>query len=320
MSAVDTADPDAVRGEPDLRCSPWTHAQGVDPIGSAGSFDQLLLVEWPLPWPADVREVPTLADAAADPRARVMMVVPRADDAEADGLVRVVHHRRAGTHRLTGVDHRLPAADVPALLAALLQQPEHDALDWPTVVGQSPPEVLVCGHGRRDPCCGRWGTLLHVELLARATDVRVWRCSHTGGHRFAPTAITLPDGRAWAYADADLIEGIVARTADVASLAAHDRGCMALDPWAQVVERALFGRFGWAWLDAEVTASHNEVAGDGQSARVQLEWRTGDGTAGHADADVVVTRTLPVPICGEPPDRATKSSPELALRRLRVSS
>lgn len=319
MSAVDTADPAATPDEPDLRCSPWTRAQGVDPIGSAGSFDELLLVEWPLPWPADVSEIPALADAAADPRARVMTVVPRADHAGADGLVRVVHHRRVSTHRLTGVDHRLPALEVPALLAGLVGQPERDQRDWPTVVGEAPPEVLVCGHGRRDPCCGRWGTLLHVELAARATDVRVWRCSHTGGHRFAPTAITLPDGRAWAYAHADLIEGIIARTADIAGLAAHDRGCMALDPWAQVVERALFGRVGWAWLDGDVTATRTEVADDGQSARVRLEWRTGDGTPGHADAEVVVTRTLPVPICGEPLERATKSSPEFELRRLDAS-
>ncbi len=318
MTSVDAADPRATRLEPDLRCSPWTYAQGVDPIGSAGTFDQLLLVEWPLPWPADVGEIPALAEVAADPRARLMTVVPRPDDEEADELVRVVHHQRVGTHRFAGVDHRLPAGDVPTLLAALLDEPDRPQHAWPTAVGDAPTEVLVCGHGRRDPCCGRWGTLLHVELAARATDVRVWRCSHTGGHRFAPTAITLPDGRAWAYADADLIEGVVARTADVARLAAHHRGCLALDMWAQVAERALFTRFGWEWLDGEVTAARTTVATDGQSARVELEWQSGDGIPGRAEADVEVTRVLPVPVCGEPPEAARKSSPELALRRLDI--
>lgn len=316
MSTIDAAEPEARASGPDLRCSPWTQAQGVDPIGSAGSFDQLLLVEWPLPWPADVSEIPALAAAAADPRARLMAVVPRADEAPADGLVRVVHHRRTGTHRLVGVDHRLPAADVPGLLASLLDEPAREQHDWPTVVGDAPPEVLVCGHGRRDPCCGRWGTLLHVELAARATEARVWRCSHTGGHRFAPTAITLPDGRAWAYADADLLDGVVTRRADVGWLASHDRGCLALDPWAQVVERALLGRFGWAWLDGEVTRADTRVTADSRSAGVRLEWRTTDGLTGRADALVEVTRTLPVLVCGEPPEAATKSSPEYALRRL----
>jgi hypothetical protein len=318
MSAVDAADPHAAPRDRDLRCSPWTQAQAVDPIGSAGAFDQLLLVEWPLPWPADVGLIPALAEAAADPRARVMTVVPRPDDGATDELVRVVHRRRTSTHQLVGVDHRLPVADVPALLASLLDAPERDQHDWPTVVGDAPPEVLVCGHGRRDPCCGRWGTLLHAELATRESAARVWRCSHTGGHRFAPTAITLPDGRAWAYADVDLIDGVLDRTADVAGLVPHDRGCLALDPWAQVVERALFERTGWAWLDGAITEVQTAVAADRQSARVTLRWRSADGATGGAEAEVVVTRTLPVLVCGEPPETAKKSSPELALRRLDV--
>src|SRR5687768_4046226 len=101
------------------RCSPWTQAQGVDPIGSAGAFDQLLLVEWPLPWPSDVGEVPALAEIAADPRARLMMVVPHTDGADGDGLARIVHHRRVATHRLHGVDHRVEPGALPELLAAL---------------------------------------------------------------------------------------------------------------------------------------------------------------------------------------------------------
>lgn len=302
-----------------FRCSPWTQAQGVDPIGSAGAFDQLLLVEWPLPWPSDVGDVPALAGIAADPRARLMMVVPRPEDGAGDGLTRVVHHRRVGTHRLHGVDHLVEPAAVPSLLAELLDAPDRPQDDWPSVVGLAPPEVLVCGHGRRDPCCGRWGTLLHMELAARQTGVRVWRCSHTGGHRFAPTAITLPDGRAWAYVDADLVQGVLDRTADVATLAAHDRGNVAFDPWAQVVERAVFGHVGWGWLDHEITKVTTEVTNDGRAARVRLRWSGPDGAIGHAEADVEVARILPVLVCGEPPEAAKKTSPEYALRRLEMS-
>src|SRR5689334_24555585 len=106
--------------DPAFRCSPWTQAQGVDPIGSAGSFDALLLVEWPLPWPNDVADIPELAEAARHPGARVMIVVPQGDD---DGRRTVVHRRRTGTNRLDGVDHRVPADEVPALVAELLADP-----------------------------------------------------------------------------------------------------------------------------------------------------------------------------------------------------
>jgi hypothetical protein len=316
VSAVDAAELEPRPRNPEYRCSPWTQAQGVDPIGSAGAFDELLLVEWALPWPSDVSEVEALAVAAAHPGARVMMVVPREDSA-ADGLRRVVHHRRTSTHHLTGVDHRVEVDGIPELLAALLAEPERPQHEWPTVVGDAPPEVLVCGHGRRDPCCGRWGTLLHAEVAARGLDARVWRCSHTGGHRYAPTAITLPDGRAWAYADVDLLEGVLTRTGDLPALREHDRGCTALDQWAQVVERALFAEHGWPWLDGEITNASTEVADDGRSATVHLGWRLADGTAGEASGEVDVARVLPVLVCGEPPEVAKKTSPELSLRTLR---
>jgi hypothetical protein len=316
VSALDAAETDPVPRDPAFRCSPWTLAQGVDPIASAGRFDELLLVEWPLPWPSDVGEVAALAGAAAHPGARVMMVVPHTPE-PGDGLRRVVHRRRTGAHELPGVDHRVEVEAIPRLLDALLAEPDRPLHDWPTVVGDAPPEVLVCGHGRRDPCCGRWGTLLHAELAAGAIAARLWRCSHTGGHRYAPTAITLPDGRAWAYADGSLLERVVTRTADVAALTAHDRGCTALDPWAQVVERALFAEHGWAWLEGEVTDVETAVAADGGSATVELRWRLADGRTGTAEAEVEVTRVLPVLVCGEPPEVAKKSSPELALRSLR---
>ena len=57
--------------------------------------------------------------------------------------------------------------------------------------------VLVCTHGTRDDCCAIMGNAtfrgLREELGAR-DDVLVWQTSHLGGHRFAPTLVTLPDG------------------------------------------------------------------------------------------------------------------------------
>jgi len=81
----------------------------------------------------------------------------------------------------------------------------------------------------------------------------------------------------------------------------------------------MFARTGWEWLDVEVTDARTEVAVDGRSASVRLEWRDPRGTAGRADATVEVARVLPVLVCGAPPEAAEKSSPELALRTLFVS-
>ena len=304
MSAGDEQD--------DFRCAVWTEAQGVDPIGSAPRFDALLLVEWPLPWPKDVSEIDALSAAAgADPLVRVMTVLP--EPGVDDGLVGVVHHRRGEGHGLTGVDHRVPRDEVPALLDRLLAGPQADSGALPSAIGQAPDDVLVCGHGRRDPCCGRWGTLLQVEAAARLPDQRVWRCSHTGGHRFAPTAITVADGRAWAWADADLLAAITRRAMPVAELAERDRGSVLLDPWVQPLERELFQRHGWAWLDGRLLAATATLADGGRRAAAEVRWRDPHGAEHSARGDVVVTRDIPVLVCGEPPEAATKTSQELAL-------
>lgn len=302
---------DAPASDASFRCSPWTRAQGVDPIGSTPRFDALILVEWPLPWPADVSEIPALAGASLTPGVRVMLVLPRHDD-RVDGLSRVVHHRRVDANLFVGTDHLTPHAEVPALVAALADEPLDDR-HRPSAVDVAPPEVLVCGHGKRDACCGRWGSLLHAELAARLDGVRVWRCSHTGGHRFAPTAITLPDGRAWAYVDADVISDVVHRLGEPADLRDHDRGSSALDPWAQVLERAVLAERGWAWLDQRDLAVRTVVSDDGGRADVTMSW-----PGGTASGQVTITRTLPVLVCGQPPETATKTSPEYALSRFEL--
>jgi hypothetical protein len=297
-----------------FRCAPWTRDHQVDPVGSAGTYDGFLLVESPQPWPDDVSSIPALAGAATrDPRVRVLAVVPRVEDDT--GLLRVVHWRRDEHGRFAGLDHRCDPAGMPELLARLVDDPAACAAG---AVGEAPPEVLVCTHGRRDACCGRWGTLLHAEVAARWDGVRTWRCSHTGGHRFAPTGLTFPDGRAWASLDPDVLDGIVTRSIDPVALRAHYRGSTALDEWGQVVERALFERFGWSWHDHELQRSRTTVAPDGRSARVDLRWRAPDGRTGRAAATVEVRRDIPVLVCGLPPDQATKTSTELALRDLDV--
>jgi hypothetical protein len=62
------------------------------------------------------------------------------------------------------------------------------------------PVVLVCAHGKRDQCCARLGRPIAAGL---GMDYRglVWECSHTGGHRFAPSLIMLPSGYSYGRLD-----------------------------------------------------------------------------------------------------------------------
>ncbi|WP_235870499.1 sucrase ferredoxin [Rhodococcus xishaensis] len=74
-------------------------------------------------------------------------------------------------------------------------------IDLTRVAGPAPglgepvvePVVLVCAHGKRDRCCAVLGRPVAADLAAEFGDA-VWECSHTGGHRFAPSMILLPSG------------------------------------------------------------------------------------------------------------------------------
>jgi|GEM_PF-1859819 len=52
--------------------------------------------------------------------------------------------------------------------------------------------IFVCTNGKRDRCCAKFGLPLFKEL-SKQNNWDVWECSHIGGHRMAPTLITLPD-------------------------------------------------------------------------------------------------------------------------------
>jgi hypothetical protein len=60
---------------------------------------------------------------------------------------------------------------------------------------------LVCVHGNRDACCGRFGRQLADTLAGRGYPV--WETTHLGGHRFAPNLVILPRGLYYGPVDAD---------------------------------------------------------------------------------------------------------------------
>ncbi|MBX6388969.1 MAG: sucrase ferredoxin [Frankia sp.] len=325
---------EAIDPEPDFRCAPWTQGQRVDPIGSALTCDLLVLVEVAPPWPHDVGEMPAFAELTRrdELRGARLLAVRVPDDeplvAVADvpaprlatdlsstatpAGVAVTIWRRGESGGFVGADHVVASDRLVETVAALVADPA-------AVPGQpAPPEVLLCAHGRRDRCCGRLGTRLALDVAAAWPGVRVRRCSHTGGHRFAPTGFTLPDGRAWGFLEFDVLDTIVRRSGPP-PLSGHYRGDLALDMWGQVAERELFARFGWRWLEHRLISAQTEVAPDRRAATVRLAWTGPDGPV-QAVAEVEVSRDVPVLVCGEPPEKAKKASPELALRSIEISA
>jgi hypothetical protein len=178
-------------------------------------------------------------------------------------------------------------------------------------------DVLVCTHGRRDACCGNAGTRLWQDAseAGLGPGVRLWRTSHTGGHGFAPTLATFPDGRLWAWMDLELLRGVLARSIEPSRLERHYRGAAALaSPAIQAVEREAFLDAGWEWLDNSVSAEELDDAEGGIT--VGIDYRTPSGRTGRYEGSVAVGRVVPVPECGRPLDQAVKTQPELVVSGL----
>ncbi|MEO9223732.1 MAG: sucrase ferredoxin, partial [Acidimicrobiales bacterium] len=161
------------------------------------------------------------------------------------------------------------------------------------------PDVLICTHGARDVCCGGAGMKFATEFASAHPELVVWRTSHLGGHRFAPTALTLPDGNLWAYCDEPLLAGILDRSVDVGSAAAHHRGCSAAPTAAQLVERAALLAEGWPLLDCtRMTGVDARSKDDGGGHDAWCEVRRPDGTGARYAGRVTVNRVVHVPPCG----------------------
>lgn len=292
-----------------VRCADFTRGLEVDPGGTAIRADRLIVAETPLPWPKPVFGHPLLADvpdlvAAAAVPTRVLAAVPERDP---DHLAVVAYDRVAG-----GAVRSAWTADeatLGATLRAVVHGDEPEAAE-PVVEATPVAEVWICAQGSHDLCCGADGTRLAMDIADRWDDVVVRRVSHTGGHRFAPTAITLPDGRMWAYLDPTGLHEILTRTGDPAALAERCRGWWGAAPGpAQVAERALLGMAGWAW---ELAPRSAEVVDETDGVTtVRLE--AGEPPARVWHARVRVARNVPTIACRAPGGLPAKPGVEFEL-------
>ena len=102
------------------------------------------------------------------------------------------------------------------------------------------PILMVCTNARRDVCCAVRGRPVALQSSAQRPG-QVWECSHTGGHRFAPTGVLLPHGQAFArLSPRSAVAAVDAATRGEVPAellgAAHDRGRSHLPAPGQAAE------------------------------------------------------------------------------------
>lgn len=256
------------RERPLSLCSLVSEANGEDPIGSAWSTARYVLVELPLPWGYDVfdgKDVPAglrelVDDLAAAGNDWGLIAMAPDDVYSVPGLVRVIDLNlpEAPFREYARCEYLIP----PEALASSLRMLAADAGCVKLDAWRQPPsgtrDLLVCTHGAVDACCAKFGYPVYRQLrqiaAASPASVRVWRCTHFGGHRFAATLLDMPEGRYWGRLQARHLAALVHRDGPVADLRGCYRGWAALPhPLQQVAEREAFVRGGWAWTECAVT-------------------------------------------------------------------
>ena len=207
-------------------------------------------------------------------------------------LIVALAHMRPQQRKLIELDvelDQLPDLDLNALLAKAPPCPTLGDL-W-----------LVCTHGTRDRCCAKWGMPV-FEALRQRDPERVWQCSHLGGHRFAPTFLTLPDGLMWGRFDSARLDTLrdalaAGRLAELESL----RGRCCFSRTVQAAECLLRMRDGIFEDDMlellDVTP--------GRDGRKCIGFRLGNGVTEVEVEQAPLDFEAPAS-CGDTPERRTK--------------
>jgi hypothetical protein len=281
-------------------CSVISRNNGDDPIGSATPFDGCLMVEVPPPWREDVADSKHFPAGLWDVVRRVWdaghlgkfaALLPDEEHSVPDHT-RVFYWRRPAEAfaAYEKEEFVVPAAELVPFLKSYFERPgelarfEEYRRDTASVR-----DLVVCTHGSRDVCCGRFGYPVYRELKRgyASDELRVWRSSHLGGHRFAPTLMDFPEGRYWGHVEEDALENIVRRTGEFAEAGRFYRGWAGLgSKFEQIAEREILIREGWRWTRYAKRGKLLEVDDEETAATVRIDFTAATGEPGAYEADI----------------------------------
>lgn len=338
MTCIESDEMTEVAEKPRLRqiCSTIAQARGLDPIGGAYPYEYFLILEAPLPWArSKFSEAGTLPQELIDLLKKVMFVsyptewlsvrlciVAPDKGYSVPGMRRLIYGRRPDGPfaDFPLQEYLVPEDQLAALAWALFARPhELPAFEKWRQPRAGVRDYFVCTDGVVDRACAVAGMKLYSTLrkLPEAQpggSVRVWKTSHFGGHVYAATLFTLPDGRLWGFLNAESGVALVRRQGDIRLLRNCYRGWTgAPSTFVNVVERELMMRHGWAWFDfcqeGEVIRDDPDAPVDEDGHReptwgeVELRYQSHDGTPqGRATARVEVSHRVETFYASDRPD------------------
>ncbi|MDB9537621.1 sucrase ferredoxin [Dolichospermum planctonicum CS-1226] len=268
-----------------------------DMIGTATNYQTYILVECPTPWtyeafnskwvPDNLRILVEEVKGAKMPICFLLIANDQSHGVKETTLL--IYEQQKGLIKgYTKQEFKLPniekaAGVVSKYLAGFNTDYE--------IENPSSRDILICTHGSHDQCCARYGNpfYFYAQNYAQnyaenkiydlqSNQVRIWKSSHFGGHRFAPTAIDFPQGRYYGILDQNTFPSILNYSGDIECLNKIYRGWGILPNPLQILEKELILRLGWDWFNYKVTGKILEKSLDNQTILGELSFEQPSGT------------------------------------------
>jgi hypothetical protein len=243
-------------------CSARSLAEGEPLLGTASRYRSWLMVEQPGRWGHDAlveSEFPlevgvALRELGVRLRMRVLLIKRRGRPWPSPRRRCFAAHTGVGERGLRTFEVQDPSELLDLDLPGRARKRFAD-------LGEAAegPLLLVCTHGKHDPCCARRGAPLYRALAERPD---AWECTHIGGDRFAGNMVCFPHGvyygRVPPARAPEIAEMYVRGVIDLE----HYRGRAPFSPAIQAGEHLIRERHGLEGVD-DVTFVAHLSEGDG---------------------------------------------------------
>jgi hypothetical protein len=290
-------------------CADASKCAQEDIIGTGSNYQTYVLIECCLPWESEAfnsKQVPQnlrdLVEEVEHSKQKVRFLLINSDKHKCANQRKVLIYDNKHQELFGGYEkHEFNVDDIDKVAGIVKSYLAGEVPDCQTE-NKPTRDILVCTHGSHDMCCARYGNPFYAQATAlvselKLDDVRIWKSSHFGGHRMAPTAIDLTDGRYYGNLDRTSLQSILTRTGDIECLNKVYRGWGILPNEVQVFERKLLMLYGWDWFNYKVAGQiiASDIKNDAFLAEITFE--KADGTYTYR-ADLVKDETKTVRLKG----------------------
>ncbi|MBV6627541.1 MAG: sucrase ferredoxin [Rivularia sp. (in: Bacteria)] len=270
-------------------CSDNSRQAAEDIIGTATNNQTYVLIECPTPWSSDAfssKWVPQSLQLLVKEAKRAKLpikfqLIANDFSHKADSTKLLIFHQEEGGGK--GYSKReFKLENIEQAASAIKKWLWGKNLKW-EIDASATRDILICTHGSHDRCCARYGNPFYFHAKNLISDmgldnVKIWRSSHFGGHRFAPTMIDLPEGRYYGNLDIQSLKSILTHTGDIKRFKDIYRGWGILPRSIQIVERELILRYGWDWFNYKAAGRIVEESADKSNVLAELTLEKPDGS------------------------------------------